>query len=92
MRSLLGRIDKAIYFACTRGQEARSAAVVAAAGKLHRSFGPIGAEKVVLRLFVRVEGHYGIAFLVLENNVDRLSAGHHGHAPNRNYFPIAFGG
>jgi hypothetical protein len=40
MRSLLGRIDKAIYFAYTRGQEARSAAVVAAAGKLHRSFGP----------------------------------------------------
>jgi len=31
MRSLLGRIDKAIYFAYTRGQEARSAAVVAAA-------------------------------------------------------------
>jgi len=28
--------------------------------------------------------------VVLENNVDRLSAGHHGHAPNRNYFPIAW--
>jgi hypothetical protein len=39
MRNLLGRIDEAIYFAYTRGQEARSAAVVAA-GKVHRSFGP----------------------------------------------------
>jgi hypothetical protein len=48
--------------------------------------------KVVLRFFLHVEGHHGVAFLALENNVDRFPPGHHGHAPNRNYFPIAFGG
>jgi hypothetical protein len=36
---------------------------------------PLPMGQAVLRLFPHVEGHYRIAFLVLENNVDRLSAG-----------------
>ena len=30
-----------------------------------------------LRFFLHVESHHGVAVLVLENNVDRLSAGRH---------------